>query len=224
MNRFKGRPARGLPGELPKGETVLWQGAPSWRSLARRAFRIRGVAAYFGLLVAWRVAAPLVNGHTIGFAAASGLSGLMLGAAASALFCAFAWLMTRTTVYSVTNRRVVITYGMALPKSVNLPYPRIEAADLALHEEGTGDIALRLPAATRLSYLLLWPHVRSGAQGRAQPVLRCIAEPERVATLLANALSAVLPEAERAVTTRPAVQAPAAQTPADADLIRARAA
>jgi hypothetical protein len=217
MNRFKGRPARGLPGELPQGEAVLWQGAPEWKSLALRAFRIRIIVGYFAFLLAWRVGAPLVTGHGLAFAAASGISGLILGASSTGLFLAFAWLICRTTVYTVTSRRVVITYGMALPKSVNLPFSRIEAADMALHGEGTGDIALRLPKATRLSYLLLWPHVRSGAEGRAMPVLRCVAKPQAVAALLTQGLMGALPEGERAVTTaaRPA--------PADAALIPAQA-
>lgn len=213
MNRFKGRPARGLPGELPAGETVLWQGAPDWRSLARRAFRIRVIAAYFGLLITWRVAAGLVAGHSLGLAAASGLSGLLLGAAATAMFCVFAWLISRTTVYTITSRRVVITYGTALPKSLNLPFGRIEAADVRLHEDGSGDIALKLPAKARLSYLLLWPHVRSGAQGRNQPVLRCIPNAEATATLLSRALGATLGGVERQVS-RP--------VPADAGMVQSR--
>jgi len=216
MNRFKGRPARGLPEDLPQGETVLWQGAPDWRSLARRAFRIRVIAAYFGLLIAWRVAGGLVNGHTLGFAAASGLSGLVLGTVATGMFCTFAWLIARTTVYTITNRRVVITYGTALPKSLNLPFGRIDAADVRLHGDGSGDIALKLPAKARLSFLLLWPHVRSGAQGRNQPVLRCIPNVEATAALLTRALSATLGGTERAAVSRPAVPADAGLVPAQA--------
>ncbi len=42
--------SNGLPGQLPPGETILWQGAPHWRALARDAFHVRGVAVYFALL------------------------------------------------------------------------------------------------------------------------------------------------------------------------------
>jgi hypothetical protein len=112
--------------------------------------------------------------------------------------------MARTTVYSITSRRVVITYGMALPKSINLPYSRIDAANLRLHADATGDIALKPPAKTRLSYLLLWPHARSGANGRTEPVLRCVADAQNVANMLSRALGATLAETERAtVTVRP---------------------
>jgi hypothetical protein len=204
MSRFKGKPVGGLPSALPAGEEILWQGAPSWRSLARHAFHLRLIAGYFALLILWRVAGPLVNGHTVLFAATSGLSGLTLAAAGIGLFSFFAWLIARTTTYTITNRRVVITYGMALPKSINLPYVRIEAADLRINRDGTGDIALKLPVKTRLSYVLLWPHVRSGAKGRAEPVLRCISSPEAAAQLLATALNNTIAAGERSVTAQPA--------------------
>jgi hypothetical protein len=215
MNRFKGRPARGLPGDLPEGEAVLWQGAPDWLSLAKHAFRVRPIAVYFGLLITWRIGIALVNGHGLGFAAASGLSGLLLGAAATGLFCVFAWLMSRTTVYTITNKRVVITYGMALPKSLNLPYSRIDAANVLVHADGTGDIALKLPAKTKLSYLLLWPHVRSGTQNRNEPVLRCISDAANVAAVLGAVIGGAPAKIERATVTA---------RPVDNDLLGARAA
>jgi len=188
MSRFKGRPMDGLPGRLPEGEQVLWQGAPEWRSLVRQSFKIRGVAIYFSALVAWRVVGSMESGHDLRYAIISAASCILLGAAGVALFCLFAWLIARTTTYTITQKRVVITYGMALPKSLNLPFNQLEAADMCQHGDGTGDLALRIPSAKRLSYLLLWPHVRAGAQGRAQPVLRCIPEPEKAANVLARAI------------------------------------
>jgi hypothetical protein len=205
MSRFKGKPVGGLPGRLPEGETLLWQGAPEWRSLARRAFRLPYAAGYFAALVAWRAGAAVAAGHGARAALTAGASSLTLAAVSLGIFAGISWLMSRTTTYSITTKRVVITYGMALPKSVNLPYNRIDAADLALHAEHTGDIALKLPPATRLSYLLLWPHVRAGADGRAEPVLRCIAGPQAVSELLVTGLSQSMAATERArVVTTPA--------------------
>jgi hypothetical protein len=209
MSRFKGKPVGGLPGRLPDGETLLWQGAPEWRSLARRAFRIRWAAGYFGALVTWRVGEAFAAGHGPAAALTAGASSLTLAGASLGIFAGISWLMSRTTTYTITSKRVVITYGMALPKSVNLPYNRIDAADLALHAEHTGDIALKLPAATRLSYLLLWPHVRAGASGKAEPVLRCIANPEAAADLLVNGLSHSMAASERATIVAAPVAAPA---------------
>ncbi len=191
MSRFRGRPMDGLPGRLPEGEEVLWQSGPSWRALARHAFHIRVVAVYFSLLVGWRVLGSMMSGHDLRYA--------LLGALGIALFCLFAWLIARTTTYTITQKRVVLTYGMALPKSLNLPFSAIESADMKLHPNGTGDIALRLPASKRLSYLLLWPHVRSGAQGRAQPVLRCIPTPKEASEILARAVAMAQPLAAEAL-------------------------
>jgi hypothetical protein len=209
MSRFRGRPMDGLPGRLPEGEQVLWQSGPSWRALARHAFQIRLVAVYFSLLVGWRVLGSMLSGHDLRYALVSAASCVLLGALGIVLFCLFAWLIARTTTYTITQKRVVLTYGMALPKSLNLPFCAIDSADLRRHADGTGDVALRLPAAKRLSYLLLWPHVRSGAQGRAQPVLRCIPAPNEACEILANAVANAQPLAAEALVVADAMRAPA---------------
>jgi hypothetical protein len=192
MSRFKGRPMDGLPGRLPAGEKVLWQSVPSWRALARHAFRIRLVSVYFSLLVIWRIAGSMMSGHDLRYAVVSAASCVILGASGVVLFCFFAWLIARTTTYTITQKRVVLTYGMALPKSLNLPFTAIEAADMRINADGSGDIAFRLPTGKRLSYLLLWPHVRAGTQGRAQPVLRCVLAPQEAAEILSQALSVAI--------------------------------
>jgi hypothetical protein len=207
MSRFRGRPMDGLPGRLPQGEQVLWQSGPSWRALARHAFHIRLVAVYFALLVGWRVLGSMLSGHDLRYALVSAASCVLLGALGIALFCLFAWLIARTTTYTITQKRIVLTYGMALPKSLNLPFSAIESADMRLHTDGTGDIALRLPAGKRLSYLLLWPHVRSGAQGRAQPVLRCVPAPQAASEILANAVAVAQPLAAEALVVSDAMPA-----------------
>ncbi|HQT38141.1 MAG TPA: photosynthetic complex putative assembly protein PuhB [Acidocella sp.] len=217
MSRFKGKLNGGLPEKLPEGECILWQGAPDWRSLARRAFRTNIVGIYFAVLIIWRIGGSLMAGHTLGYALASGLSSIALGTTVIGIFCMLSWLMARSTTYTITNRRVVITYGIALPKSVNLPFSRIDAADFRTHAEGTGDIALKLPAATRLSYLLLWPHVHAGVGGKTEPVLRCIEKPAFVAEILATGLGNSIATTERATII-------AQPTPADLAGIRAQAA
>ena len=40
---------RGLPGPLPAGERLLWQGAPTIAGLLVRVFHARLVIAWFGL-------------------------------------------------------------------------------------------------------------------------------------------------------------------------------
>ena len=182
----------GLPGRLPDGEQVLWQSGPQWKALAYDAFRLRLIAIYFSLLVLWRIIGSMNAGHDLHYAIISATSCIFLGVLGIGLFCFFAWLIARTTTYTITQKRVVLTYGMALPKSLNLPLATIQSADMHVHQNGTGNIALALPAGKRLSYLLLWPHVRPGPQGRAQPMLRCIPAPEEAANILSQALTVLL--------------------------------
>jgi hypothetical protein len=207
MSRFKGSPIHGLPGRLPPGEDILWQAAPRWQTLAVRAFRIKWVALYFALLVAWRIGGSLAAGHNIHYAIASGLSGIILGTVAVGIFTAYAWMISRTTSYTITNRRVVITCGMALPKSLNLPFAKIEGADMALNPDGTGNILLHLPETKKLSYILLWPHVRAGEKSRTQPVLRAVVDPQKAAQILSKAFADSIGADERAVAAEPRAKA-----------------
>lgn len=189
----------GLPGPLPEGETLLWQGIPQWWPLARQAFHVRKVAAYFAILVVWTIVADLADG--LGAAASIGHAAWLLlpAAAACGLLCGLAWLYSRSTIYTITNARVCVRYGIALPMTLNLPFSMIDGAELKRHADGTGDIPLSLASNQRLAYLALWPMARPWRLKRAQPMIRAISDPERVADILATALaaSAGLPARQR---------------------------
>lgn len=179
----------GLPGELPRGEAVLWQGRPRPFALARSALSLSWVAGYFALLAFWRVGSLAAD---TGWAAAApyAIPFLLLGLAACALLYAIAWVQARATIYTITTARVAMRVGAALTLTVNLPLARIAGADLGREPGGTGTIALTTLEPTRLSYAVLWPHVRPWRMRRVEPALRCVAEPENVARLLADAAEA----------------------------------
>ncbi|MEM7507840.1 MAG: photosynthetic complex putative assembly protein PuhB [Pseudomonadota bacterium] len=178
-------PINGLPETPPEGERILWQGKPDWWLLAREALNIHWVAVYFILLATWRgVAAWQAVDSARGLEAASVL--LFMGALACALIAVIAWVQAWATVYTVTNRRVVMRIGAALTVSLNLPYRWIASADLHLRKDGSGTIALDLLGSTRFSYLVCWPHVRPWHMSKTQPALRCIAGAETVARLIAQ--------------------------------------
>lgn len=179
---YDDEPIRGLPGNLPQGERILWQGSPdAWR-LAIHAYHIRGVAIYFALLAGWG-AVNAVRGVSswIGTFITLGV-----GAVALAVIGLIAWGAARTTVYTLTNKRIVLRFGIALPKCVNLPLGVIAGADLAMQGKTTGDIALQLTEQQRLGWMQLWPHARPWALTEVQPMLRSIADPANVAGLLAR--------------------------------------
>lgn len=199
MSEYEHEPIRGLPGYLPEGEEIIWQGAPDWLVFARTAFRTRLVGVYFVFLVALGIA----SGSVVG-AAATGIAGLL----AIGLLMLLAWLVARTTVYTLTNRRVVLRIGVALNKCINLPLQLIESADLSERGGGHGDIALTLKGPHRLGYAMLWPHARPWKFADAQPMLRALPDVEAVAAKLARASAAVV-EIDRAADERTDAAIPA---------------
>lgn len=201
MSEYDSEPVPGLPAHLPAGEVILWQGAPSWKSLARRALHVRKAAIYFALLLAWSVVSALYDGHGLGGAMGSLLWLLVLSCAAVGLLSLLAWLIARTTLYTVTNRRVVMRFGVALPMSINLPFKKIESASLATFADGSGDIPLVLGGEDRISYLIMWPHVRPWRIARPEPMLRALPEASVVAETLSRALAAAADLPERRVST-----------------------
>jgi hypothetical protein len=190
---FGFEPVRGLPEVPPEGEHILWQGAPQPFALARHALRADWVAGYFVALAAWRGGVVgSSEGALAGLSAASWY--LALGAAAVAVLAAMAWAMARGTVYTLTSHRVVMRIGAALQVTINLPYRWIGSADLRMNRDGTGSIELALEGPARLSYFVLWPHVKPWAMARPRPALRCIAEPQKVAAILGRAAAARVSE------------------------------
>lgn len=190
MTEHEFEPVRGLPGELPKGETMLWQGAPDWWSLAQRAFHLRTVAVYFGLLMAWRGGSAAMGGaDTVGaLQAALGLAPVAV--AALGLLAGLAWLTARTTVYTITTKRIVLRFGFALPKAINIPFTIVESATLKTNSDGSGDLGVTLTKPNKAAYLLIWPHARPWKVTRPQPSLRAIPNASAVAVQLMHALKA----------------------------------
>lgn len=190
-------PQRGLPQPLPPGETLLWQGAPDWRVLARRAFHVRKFALYFAVLMAWRVASTLADGGGATEALTALLWPLPLAALALGFIVLLAWLVSRTSLYTLTDRRVVMRVGVVLTVTFNLPLRRIEAAHLVERADGSGDIALQLDPEDRIGLLHLWPHARPWQLARPQPTLRALAQVRPVARLLGEALDQSLQAGQR---------------------------
>jgi hypothetical protein len=183
------RAPRGLPERLPQGERLLWQGAPSARALLLHTFHVRAMAVYFGLILAWCAATIIGHGGSAHAMQMSLLHRAMLAAVPFVLVLVYAWAIQRSTVYSITNRRVVISFGMALPVTFNVPFSRIEAAGLRLYEGGTGDIPLRLLPGEKMAYFVLWPHARPWHMAKAEPMLRCVADAAEASAILARALA-----------------------------------
>ena len=182
--------APGLPSALPPGERVVWQGAPDWKRLAIHAFHVRKIALYFALMLAVQainITAPdsgtgmkplsVVDWKPL--VVAAGLYALAL-----ALLLGTAWMSARSTLYTLTNKRVVMRIGIVLTLTFNLPFKRIAGASLKTQSAGTGDLALALHPEDRIGWSHLWPHQRAWHVTQPQPTLRCVPNGQQVGELL----------------------------------------
>lgn len=182
-------PVWGLPEKLPEGESILWQGRPDRAAFARRALHLPGLAAYFGVLVLARIVSVLMAGASLEVTARDALWFLLPSAAVIALGLLFAWGVARSTAYTITNRRVVLRFGIALSITANLPFALVQSAAVKLHADGSGDISLTLLKPHRISYLFFWPHARPWHLLKPQPALRAVPQAEAVAQILGRALA-----------------------------------
>ena len=194
-------PVHGLPGVLPAGEHLVWQGAPEWRSLASNAYRVRSLTLYFSLMVLARGGYLMLEGATLLDAMLGMVGPAIFAAIALAIMTGIAILSARSTVYTITTKRVVIRQGIALESTINLPFAVIESAALKLRRDGSGDLALTMQRPHRVSYVWLWPHVRPWHLLQPQPSLRSLADAETAADRLSRAFKAAVPEARRADST-----------------------
>ena len=193
-----------LPSDLPPGEQVLWFGKPNTLALLRRAYRADFVATYFAALAIWAGVEGSINGVLAAFAAA----GVALG-----LLALLAFLTARTTLYLITNKRVVIRVGVAMTMFHNLPFGQIQSAALRAFADGTGDVAVKPIAGQRVSYWSLWPCARPLRFRDPEPALRGVADAREVARVLTRAM--IEANGGQAVAPAPARSAaPALTTPA----------
>lgn len=215
-------PARGLPAPLPEGERILWQGAPDWRTLALRAFHVRKVAIWFGLMLVLRAVNTVYDGGSAFDALTSVLWLSVPFAAALGILLYLAWLSARTTMYTLTDRRVVMRVGIVLTLTFNLPLRHVAAAGLRVERDGHGDIPLAIAPPNRIAFLHLWPHARPWKVARPEPMLRSIPDAARVARMLTEAWALATGRSVEAAVASVPDRAPAAAAREEAGVSRGR--
>lgn len=184
--------ARYIPGiahPLPPGERVLWVGAPDAARLARHALHVRALAAYFLVLTTAPALFAPEGASPLAAVLAAGTWVLPLGLCTLVFLHTLAALVARTTVYAVTDRRVVMRIGVALPTTINLPLAAIDSVDVLTRADGGGELAITLGGDARLAYILLWPHARPWRLSRPRPTLRALPDVAAAAEALRTALA-----------------------------------
>jgi hypothetical protein len=188
-HEYEFEPEFGLPEPLPATERMLWQGSPDWKAMARHVFHVRKLAVYFSVILLARGITEWSFGGSVSQAIVSALWLLPLALTAIGLMAYFAYLTARTTVYTITDRRVVMRVGIVLTLTFNLPYTRLASANLREFERGVGDIAVGFEGADKIAYVHLWPHARPWQMAKPQPMMRCVPDAKNVAQILTRAWS-----------------------------------
>lgn len=171
-------------------EKVLWKGRPNVGLLARTAFHAHKAGLYMAALAA--IGFALNNTGAALFAAGTGV---ML----VALLYFLAWLSARSTLYILTDTRVIMRIGMAIETRINVPLKQVVAAHLRPRPGGHGDIALEVGGERLLGHVLLWPHVRPWRYDMPQPMLRAVPDAANLARMIAD-VRAQFGEIERNLT------------------------
>ncbi len=210
-HEFEAQP--GLPEPLPAGERMLWQGSPDWREMARRVFHARGLTVYFGAILTLRAAFVVSDGGGLREAGVAVLWLLPPVLSALGVALLMAWLTSKLTVYTLTDKRIVMRIGIVLSLTLNLPLKRIAAAGMRQHSDGHGDIPLTLREGDKIAYVHLWPHARPWRLANPEPMLRCLPEAARVGGLLTAAWERANAIAPGSATSRNSAPAPATATP-----------
>jgi lipid-A-disaccharide synthase-like uncharacterized protein len=183
---FAVEPIEGLPELLPKGEVILWQGRPNWLRLTIESLNLWWVIGYFGLLAAWRFLS-VIDYMPFGTSISASIPFLFVAAFVGLLLCGVGYIQAKETLYTITNRRVVMRIGAALTLTLNLPFTKIDNAAVAKKRGGFGNIAFETSGDTKFSFFVLWPHARSWYFGKPQPTLKCIPDIEKVSSILGEA-------------------------------------
>lgn len=181
--------APGLPENLPRGERLLWQGAPDWKSLAINAFHVRKIALYFAAILVLRASLQIGDGLAVGDVLIGLVQIAPLALFALASLCLIAWLTSKTALYTITNQRIVMRIGIVLTITFNLPFKSIDSVSLRQLSDSDADICLTITKRDHIAYAHLWPHARPWRFAHPEPMLRAIPQGVEVAKLLATAIA-----------------------------------
>ena len=187
---FAFEPVPGLPSDLPDDEKILWSGSPDPWTLGHRAFHTRWIAAFFAVLAISSIFSGFNHGADAGRVAITVVTLLSLGGLVVGFLMVMGWLVAINTIYTLTNKRLIIRHGVTMPMAVNVPFTKIARADAKIHGSGAGDISVSLLDGNRLSIFAIWPHNRPWSWQGAAPAMRLVPNGAKVAKTLSDALLA----------------------------------
>jgi hypothetical protein len=154
-----------------------------------RALHLRAVLLYWALVAAGFMLAGLFTERGPGDLAADLLWLVVVGVLGAGVLLGLAAAVRRSTTYAVTDRRIVIRLGVALPATFNLPLHTVDSVDLRDLGGGKGDLVFTPAGTDRVGWLLLWPHAKPWAFRNPLPAFRAVPDAAAIGRLVAAAVA-----------------------------------
>ena len=168
---------------IPNGESILWKGRPSLWGFSWNLFGLKWITLYLSMLsivsVARFFASDFYTAFYVDF-----LPFFLSGIFASIILIGLAATQTYSTVYIITENRVIIKTGAALSFLISMPFKKIKEVNLQKRGASIGTISFELLSEKRVPYISCWPSVRPWKFKRTQPAFSCIGSVDEVATIL----------------------------------------
>ena len=168
---------------IPDGESIQWKGKPSFWGFSWHFFGLKLMAFYLIILSAVFVARLTVTDFYTAFAV-DFLPFLLSGILASCILMALAGIQSQSSVYIITENRVIIKSGAALSFLISIPFKKIKAVNMQKRNGSLGTISFELNSGKRVPYISCWPSVRSWKFKKTEPAFSCIENVDQVATIL----------------------------------------
>ena len=115
---------------------------------------------------------------------------LSSGILASFILMALAGIQSQSSVYIITENRVIIKSGAALSFLISIPFKKIKAVNLQKRKGSLGTISFELSSGKRVPYISCWPSVRPWKLKNTEPAFSCIEDVDEVATILRKSVMA----------------------------------
>ena len=112
----RAEPTPGLPQLLPSGERIIWQGKPDPIAFVRHVFHPGWVAVVIAAFASWRIASITARGGGADAVVAIASTTVISALVGFAILVAIGWLMARSAIFTNTDNRILLRYGVAIRK------------------------------------------------------------------------------------------------------------
>ena len=168
---------------IPDGESILWKGKPSLWGFSWNLFGLKWITFYLSILSVVSIARFFASDFHTAFYI-DFLPFFLSGIFASIILIGLAAIQAYSTVYIITENRVIIKTGAALSFLIRMPFKKIKEVNLQKRGASIGTISFELFSKKRVPYVSCWPSVRPWKFKKTQPAFSCVRSVDEVATIL----------------------------------------